>query len=109
MRLAHCVSRRRRPRLLPWVGGHKLLVAQMPCVSVPPSVRSLALGFGFQFHFAGATVIEVLMFTRQKGHRLQVDTNYSPNGRSHQVRRISSWRDRFRGSWCRGQCSAPPA
>lgn len=61
------VSRRRRPRLLPWVGGPELLVAQMPCVSVPPSVRRLALGFGFQFHLAGATVIEVL---RQPGQKM---------------------------------------
>ena len=107
--LAHCVSRLRRPMLLPWVGGSELLVAQMPCVSVPPSVRRLPLAFGFQFHLAGATVIEVLRFARQKALIFQVDKRYLPNSRSHQVQRISALRDRFRASRHRGQCSAPPA
>ena len=30
-------------------------------------------------------------------------------GSSSQPRRISALRDRFRASWCRGQCSTPPA
>jgi hypothetical protein len=33
----------------------------------------------------------------------------SPNWRSQQVRRISALRDRFRASWGRRRCSAPPA
>jgi hypothetical protein len=35
--------------------------------------------------------------------------SYSPNQRSHEVRRISALRDRFRAAWRTGQCSAPPA
>lgn len=35
--------------------------------------------------------------------------SYSPNLRSHDVRRISAWRDRFMPSWHRGRCSACPA
>ena len=32
--------------------------------------------------------------------------NSAPNRRSHELRRISAPRDRFRASWRRGQCSA---
>lgn len=40
---------------------------------------------------------------------IEMVASYSPNGRSHEVRRISALRDRFRASWRRGQCLAPPA
>ena len=62
----------------------------------------------FQFHLANATGVEVFSLDVVKTDKVQMVASYSPNPRSHQARRISALRDRFRASWRRGQCSAPP-
>jgi len=63
----------------------------------------------FQFHLANATGIEVFSLGDAKTAKFQILVGYSPDRRSHEVRRILALRDRFRASWRRGQCSAHPA
>lgn len=63
----------------------------------------------FMFHLANATGVEVSGTGLRKIPIFQVLDGYSPNRRSHQVRRILTLRDRFKATWLQGQCSAPPA
>jgi hypothetical protein len=73
------------------------------------SVTANLAKFGFQCLFVKATGVEVLSWRAQESSPFQVLAGISPNRRSHQVQRISALRDRFWGSWRRGQCSAHPA
>jgi len=60
------------------------------------------------FLLAVAPVVEVFSCGIKKTIQFQRFVSSAPNRRSHQVRRISSLRDRFRASWRRRRCSATP-
>ena len=55
------------------------------------------------------TPLEVFRSCIKKALRLPALASSSLIKRNHEVRRISALKNRFRASWCRGQCSAPTA
>ena len=52
----------------------------------------------FMFHLANATGVEVSSTGLGKTSIFQLLESYSPNRRSHEVRRILALRDRFRAT-----------
>lgn len=63
----------------------------------------------FQFHLVNATGVEVFSLDVVKTEKVQMLASYSPNPRSHQVRRISARGDHFGASSQQGRLIAPPA